>query len=45
MVAALAAARPATMEDLVAVPGIGKVKAARYGAALLAVVGEHRVSA
>jgi DNA helicase-2/ATP-dependent DNA helicase PcrA len=43
--AALAAARPATMEDLVAVPGIGKVKATRYGAALLAVVGEHRASA
>jgi superfamily II DNA helicase RecQ len=42
---ALAAARPATLEELVAVPGIGQVKAARYGATLLAVVADHRASA
>ncbi|HEY2303474.1 MAG TPA: ATP-dependent DNA helicase UvrD2 [Acidimicrobiales bacterium] len=42
---ALAAAQPATMEDLVAVPGIGGVKAARYGDALLAAVAVHRIPA
>jgi DNA helicase-2/ATP-dependent DNA helicase PcrA len=42
---ALATARPATLEELVAVPGIGQVKAARYGATLLAVVADHRASA
>jgi superfamily II DNA helicase RecQ len=42
---ALAAAEPATMEDLIAVPGIGGVKAARYGDALLAAVAVHRLPA
>jgi DNA helicase-2/ATP-dependent DNA helicase PcrA len=36
--AALASARPSTIEDLLAVPGIGGVKAARYGDALLSVM-------
>jgi DNA helicase-2/ATP-dependent DNA helicase PcrA len=35
---ALAARRPATAEQLLAVPGIGPVKAARYGPAILALV-------
>jgi hypothetical protein len=35
---ALASARPGTIEELLSVPGIGGVKAARYGDALLAVV-------
>jgi superfamily II DNA helicase RecQ len=43
--AALAAARPATMDELLAVPGIGQVKAARYGSTLLEVVADHRVPA
>jgi DNA helicase-2/ATP-dependent DNA helicase PcrA len=42
---ALAAARPSTMEQLTAVPGIGQVKATRYGPTLLAVMADHRVSA
>jgi superfamily II DNA helicase RecQ len=42
---ALAAARPSTLDELVAVPGIGQVKASRYGTTLLAVVADHRVSA
>jgi DNA helicase-2/ATP-dependent DNA helicase PcrA len=36
--AALAAARPSTPSELLAVPGFGAVKAARYGDALLALV-------
>ena len=35
----LAAIRPATADELLQVNGIGAAKAARYGAALLAVVG------
>jgi ribonuclease D len=42
---ALAAAEPATLEDLLAVPGIGGVKASRYGDALLAAVAVRRISA
>jgi hypothetical protein len=36
---ALASARPMTIEDLLTVPGIGGVKAARYGDALIALLG------
>ncbi len=36
--AALACARPMTTDELLAVPGIGGVKAARYGEALLAAI-------
>jgi DNA helicase-2/ATP-dependent DNA helicase PcrA len=39
--AAIAAARPASARDLLAVPGIGPVKAERYGDAVLALVTEH----
>jgi superfamily II DNA helicase RecQ len=39
--AAVAAARPRTARALLAVPGIGPVKAERYGAAVLALVAEH----
>jgi superfamily II DNA helicase RecQ len=42
---ALAAAQPATIEDLLAVPGMGGVKASRYGDALLAAVAVHRIPA
>ncbi len=35
---AIAAARPATVEELVAVPGMGTTKADRYGSEILAVV-------
>ena len=38
-VEALAALQPATMEELLAVPGFGAVKAARYGPVLLDIVG------
>jgi ribonuclease D len=37
---ALACARPATLEELLSVPGIGGVKAARYGDALLALMAD-----
>jgi DNA helicase-2/ATP-dependent DNA helicase PcrA len=43
--AALAAARPLTMADLLAVPGVGGVKAARYGDALLTVMADRQVPA
>jgi DNA helicase-2/ATP-dependent DNA helicase PcrA len=44
--AALAEARPATREALLAVPGLGPVKAERYGEALLAVLaGGHPAKA
>jgi DNA helicase II / ATP-dependent DNA helicase PcrA len=43
--AALAAARPATIAELLAVPGVGPVKASRYGSTLLALVAQHRASA
>jgi DNA helicase-2/ATP-dependent DNA helicase PcrA len=39
---AVAVARPSTSTELLAVPGVGPVKAGRYGAALLAVVADHR---
>ncbi len=39
---AVAAARPSTSAELLAVPGVGPVKAGRYGAALLAVLADHR---
>ena len=42
---AMAALRPRTMEDLVAVPGFGAVKAGRYGAPLLDILSERAASA
>jgi DNA helicase II / ATP-dependent DNA helicase PcrA len=42
---ALAALRPATVEQLLAVPGLGPVKAARYGPSLLSLVAEQAASA
>ncbi|HEV2768211.1 MAG TPA: ATP-dependent DNA helicase UvrD2 [Acidimicrobiales bacterium] len=39
--AAVAEAKPRTSASLVRVPGLGPVKAERYGAALLALVSEH----
>jgi DNA helicase-2/ATP-dependent DNA helicase PcrA len=42
---ALACARPLTMQDLLAVPGIGGVTAARYGDALLMVMADCQVPA
>jgi DNA helicase-2/ATP-dependent DNA helicase PcrA len=41
---ALAAMRPTTSEELMAVPGLGPVKAGRYGPSLLALVGARRNS-
>jgi DNA helicase-2/ATP-dependent DNA helicase PcrA len=43
--AAVAEAKPDTPAKLLQLPGLGPVKAARYGEALLAVVAEHRASA
>jgi DNA helicase-2/ATP-dependent DNA helicase PcrA len=43
--AALAAARPSTTDELLGVAGLGPVKARRYGSTLLALVAEHRASA
>jgi DNA helicase-2/ATP-dependent DNA helicase PcrA len=43
--AAVAEARPADRAGLLALPGMGPVKAERYGDALLALVREHRASA
>jgi DNA helicase-2/ATP-dependent DNA helicase PcrA len=43
-VEALAAMRPTTSEELMAVPGLGPVKAGRYGPSLLALVGARRNS-
>jgi superfamily II DNA helicase RecQ len=39
--AAVADARPTNQKELLALPGLGPVKAERYGDALLAVVAEH----
>ncbi len=39
--AAVAEARPRSEAELLALPGLGPVKAARYGEALLAVVAQH----
>jgi DNA helicase-2/ATP-dependent DNA helicase PcrA len=44
-VEALAALRPQTMDDLLAIPGFGPVKAARYGPVLLDIVGQRARSA
>ena len=44
-VEALACLRPSTMEGLLAIPGFGPVKAARYGPVLLDFLGERAVSA
>jgi DNA helicase-2/ATP-dependent DNA helicase PcrA len=41
---AVATTRPSTSAELLAVPGVGPVKAGRYGAALLAVLAEHRAA-
>ena len=38
---AVAAARPRDVAGLLALPGVGQVKATRYGETLLAVVAEH----
>jgi DNA helicase-2/ATP-dependent DNA helicase PcrA len=38
---ALAAARPSTADELLAVPGLGPVKVARYGEAILTLVAQH----
>jgi hypothetical protein len=38
---ALASIRPRTADELLAVPGLGPVKAGRYGPGLLAVVAER----
>ncbi len=40
--AAVARSRPATPDDLLELPGIGPVKASRYGDTLLRLVAEHR---
>ena len=40
----LAAVRPSTTEELLAVNGIGPVKAEKYGAAFLALIAEHAAS-
>jgi DNA helicase-2/ATP-dependent DNA helicase PcrA len=42
---ALVSLRPGTMEELLAVPGMGPVKAARYGLVLLDIVGDRARSA
>ena len=42
---ALAALRPTTVEQLLAVPGLGPVKAARYGPSLLSLVAQQAASA
>jgi ATP-dependent DNA helicase UvrD/PcrA len=42
---ALAALRPRTAEELLAVPGMGPVKAGRYGPSLLSLVAERAASA
>jgi DNA helicase-2/ATP-dependent DNA helicase PcrA len=41
---AIARLRPATPEELLAVPGIGRVKAERHGAAVLEIVESHRTA-
>lgn len=41
--AAVAAAMPSTVEELMGLPGLGPVKGSRYGAALLDVVANHRL--
>jgi DNA helicase-2/ATP-dependent DNA helicase PcrA len=43
--AAVATSRPSTIDELLAVPGVGPVKASRYGPILLAVVARHRATA
>jgi DNA helicase II / ATP-dependent DNA helicase PcrA len=43
--AAVATTRPSTIEELLAVPGLGPVKASRYGPTLLALVAQHRATA
>jgi DNA helicase-2/ATP-dependent DNA helicase PcrA len=43
--AAVAARQPQSTEDLLAVPGLGPVKVARYGSVLLDLVAAHRATA
>ncbi|MDQ6614032.1 MAG: ATP-dependent DNA helicase UvrD2 [Actinomycetota bacterium] len=43
--AAVAAVRPATSEELLGVPGLGAVRVARYGSVLLDLVASHQASA
>ena len=40
----VAAARPRTSHDLLAVSGIGEVKVKRFGDAILGIVAEHAAS-
>jgi DNA helicase-2/ATP-dependent DNA helicase PcrA len=42
---ALAALRPETADQLLAVPGLGPVKAARFGSTLIGLIGDQRASA
>jgi DNA helicase-2/ATP-dependent DNA helicase PcrA len=42
--AALSAARPSTLEELLTVPGLGPVKVSRYGTTLLELVARHRAA-
>jgi superfamily I DNA/RNA helicase len=44
-VEALACMRPHTMDDLLAIPGFGPVRAARYGPVLLHILGQRAASA
>jgi ATP-dependent DNA helicase RecQ len=44
-VEALASLRPQSVEDLLAVPGLGPVKAGRYGPSLIALISDHAASA
>ena len=43
--AAVAASRPSSMEELVGLPGLGPLKANRYGAELLDLTAQHRARA
>jgi hypothetical protein len=44
-IGALAALRPTTLDELLAVPGLGPVKARRHGAALLSLMSSGVASA
>jgi ATP-dependent DNA helicase RecQ len=40
----IASIRPTTLEQLVAVPGMGPIKVQKYGAAILDIIREHSCS-